>query len=132
MVTSVEDVLHSGVPGPGDVRVSSPAEGLKVSHLHRSDGATVAILRFPEAAFSKGQSVPPSRVDFSVDDNPEKNDVQVEISAKSPGSYKITVYRDGELASGESMELQHGGRGELVLRGMRATEAVFLKAIRNR
>lgn len=118
MVTANEDVLHPGVPGPGDVRISTPAEGMKVSQLHRGDGATVGILRFPDAAF-----------DDKGDDNPVMTDVKVDITANVTGTHAISVYRDGRLDTSKSVSLGSGESSGLVLPDFQATEAVFIKVV---
>jgi hypothetical protein len=131
MVRSVEDVLHPGVPGPGGVTFATPAEGAKISHLHRTDGATVGILRFPEAAFDK-QAPDPRRVSFAPDENRQQYQVKLEIVANADGAYAVEVYRAGERVSSTPVTLQRGGKSELVLRDVGATEAVFLKAVKQR
>ncbi|HXK59359.1 MAG TPA: beta-galactosidase [Acidobacteriota bacterium] len=127
MVTAVEDILHPGVPGPGGVAFSTGAKGAKISHLNRPDGATVGILRFPEAAFDN-QAPDPSRVSFVADQNTAKFDLTVEVGARKEGNYKLEVFRDGELAFSKSATLKAGQNVQLDLTDVRATEAVFLKA----
>ena len=131
MVTSVEDVLHPGIPGPGAITFSTGAEGAKISHLSRPDSATVGILRFPEAAFDN-QAPDPSRVSFVPDQNTRKLDVTVEMAARRPGTYVVEVFRDGELASSKFVALKAGEKIELNLADVRATEAVFMKAMHPR
>lgn len=84
MIRLNEDIIATGLPGTGDVRLTSYNISLQISHLHTEQGETLAMIYFPEAALNP---------DSCINLQPFLLDVKA-IAAKSR-KYKFTIYRDG-------------------------------------
>jgi len=116
MIEAGEDIIHGGVPGPGNVSIATATTGAKISQLSAPAG-TVGMLHFPEAPFRPGPSG-------------EAASVSVEIRALSAGSYSIQVFRSGRLSESAAAELGAGQSHSLQLANVGPTEAVFI-TVRN-
>jgi hypothetical protein len=133
MVQANLDIVHPGLPGPGDVSIEA-SEGFQVSQLHSAAG-TIGILYFPRIydiqlgpqdwdqvkALGIWQAAHPAQM-FAG-----KFDVSVKVTAAKAGKYSIQVYRDGEPLAPTTESLQENGTRALTIPGLTKSDVVFLK-----
>lgn len=111
MINACEEIIYEGLPGAGKVKVSTPHEGIKVSHLSTDDNRTVALLYCPS---------PSAQQDGTIRNLP------VYCTSSLPGSYHICVYQEGKLTSRQAYNLT-GAPTSITLPVMREDEVVFIK-----
>ena len=114
MMQGSEDLLYSGVPGPGDVSLEASGEA-KVSELHSAAG-TVGIIHFPGIYVS--QEPPPAT---------EKVELTVEIRARKAGTYVLRMWRDGKAEAPTTEALKENATRKVTVPDMLKTEALFLQ-----
>jgi hypothetical protein len=132
MVEANHDVLHPGIPGPGDVALEAAGDA-RVSQLH-SPSATLGILHFPKIYDTKlgpldwDQARAYSLWAASqVKQASVPLDVSVKVVALKAGNFSIQVFRDGKPEAPKVEALKADQTTVLVVPGMTKTEAVFLK-----
>jgi len=116
MIKANEDVLYSGVPGPGAVSLETSATGAKISQLHNEAQTTLGVMHFPEVYMEK-----------DIDARTDKVDVTVSLKASNAGQYAIETYRDGKLQATENKTLDADQSIKWTIPAVLQTEAVFIK-----
>jgi hypothetical protein len=136
MVQANLDVVHPGLPGPGDVAMQA-SEGFKVSQLHAAAG-TVGMLYFPREydiklgtqdwdqvkALGMWQASHPA----SLFDG--KFDVAVKVTAVKAGKYSIQVYKNGAPQGPSTETLQANETRTVTVPGMTKSDVTFVKVKR--
>ena len=114
MMQGSEDILHGGVPGPGDVIMKASGDA-KVSQLHSAAG-TLGIVHFP------GIYIPEK-----PEPSTEKVELTIEIQARKAGKYSMQTFRDGKAEAPKTEVLKANETRKVVVPGVLKTEAIFLK-----
>jgi hypothetical protein len=136
MVQANLDVVHPGLPGPGDVAMETSL-GFKVSRLHAAAG-TVGILYFPRIydvklgdqdwdqvkALGIWQAAHPESMFAGT------FDVPVKITAVKAGKYSIQVYRNGEPQPPNTETLPANQATTVTIRGLSKSDVTFVRVKR--
>lgn len=119
MVAANEDVIYSGLPGPGAASLRTATAGAALDQLHNEAGITLGILHFPGACLKK-----------DADANTDRANVEVNLKVARTGTYAIATYRDGKPQAAENKTLATDQSFKWTIPGVRQTEAVFIKVMK--
>jgi hypothetical protein len=136
MVKANLDVVHPGVPGPGDVAMQT-SEGFRVSQLHAATG-TVGILYFPREYDIKLGTLDWDQVralGIWQASHPESMfagtfDVPVKVTAVKAGKYSIQVYKNGEPQAPTTETLQANETRTVTVPGITKSDVTFVRVKR--
>lgn len=116
MLKACESILWSGIPGYGEVAVTSRTVGMEAGCLHSPDGSVVAILNFPEF-FQKDDSCQELR----------HFDADILLEGIHDGKFAVTIYQDGELVREQDIALQEGEIVHFALPQTAESSLLFVK-----
>lgn len=111
-----EDIIYSGLPGPGFVRCEVDIPGAQVSHLNVDGRKTLAMVYFPEAkSFADSELA-----------SMETMKIKLDCTARVSGTYKIQVYKNGENINDLSISLQEADSESMEIKDVRKEDILFI------
>lgn len=111
-----EDIIYSGLPGPGFVRCEVDIPGAQVSHLNVDGRETLAMVYFPEAkSFTDSELA-----------SMETLKIKLDCTTRVSGTYKIQVYKNGENINDLSISLQEADSESIEIKDVRKEDILFI------
>lgn len=115
-ISLVQDVVHAGLPGPGDIACSTDREGFKVSHLNAGDIGSLAFV-WASSFLNDGPA-------------PEKGNLPLTFTASKEGRYELVFCSEGEKQFSREFRLKSGETAKTVLHNISGEDSVFILILR--